>query len=268
MSKSYLLVGYLPVLLLPFLIALKILLRNKFNNIIFYSILFIIFVYVSTVLCVIAMMVIPTLSVNIEYPFFHKINTLFSVLSVIYFSFYPIFFIIIYPIIIFIRIKTVNVTKNFTLVSLFLIILLLFSLPTIVSPQLCINKGSVILKDIEQAKIAADISLLPPMQVYYADYVAINIDNYFSKKFVLNNENPDFSSNEAKSLIEDYLKYKKITAKLASYYDYMFIALFCKKIKKYDEALEYLSIAEKYGVKVDKIRDEILKTKQIEKKES
>ena len=273
MSDLFTLFGYLPVLLLPFLIVLKIIFFDKFNNIIFYSLLFLILVYATIVISVVAIMVIPVIG-QVEYPLFQKVNTLFCVLLVVYFSFYSKFFFVIYPItfvalfICFVKTKNISFVKKLTVSSIILILLFVLSLPTIISPQFNIDKSIEEQENIYKAKIASDISLLTPMKVYYADYVAISIDTYFSKKYIQNRENPDFSSEEAQLLINDYLKYKKITAELSSYYDYTFLALFCKKIKRYDEAIEYLSIAEKYGVKVDTLKKSILQEIELIKKES
>ena len=258
----------LPALSIPFLICFKIILGDKMNKKLFYSLL-IIFVAISAIFFWIHIELDSHISRIEVLPFYQLVNFYLSFPLEKYFSLYPILLMIVYPIFVAISLfiyfkdKQVSVFKRFSVATIVLALLLIFSIPTFIVQKknavfyLGEEQLNIYSQYVENVKKADKYILLPPMRAYYYDQASLQSSIILSNKYEAGKKLPDYTSDEAQKLINDYLFYKEEYAKLADNSQYNIIALFCAKVRRYDDALKYQQIAEKLGFKNDLARASI-----------
>lgn len=258
----------LPALSIPFLICLKIILGDKMNKKLFYSLL-IVMIAITMLFFVIHIELDSDISRSEVLPFYQLVNFYLSYPLENYFSLYPILLMIVYPIFVIISLfiyfkdKQISVFKRLGVTTLVLALLLIFSIPTFMVPK----HSTMFLSDeerlnvyseyINNVKKADKYILLPPMRAYYYDQASLQSSIILSNKYEVGKKLPDYTSDEAQNLINDYLFYKEEYAKLADNSQYNIIALFCAKVRRYDDALKYQQLAEKLGFKNDLARASI-----------
>ena len=252
-------ISYLPILLIPFLITIKILLGKSFSNNIFYPILTILIALSAITIGIVFLIVQPSYSPAITVTLMQKINTVFGGFLTIYFPLFNILLLFFYPSIFILSIilckksQSKTILKRLGISTIFLGILWIFSIPTIICPDFIHNYKKPIpplediKKEITKSKVATKFALLQPLRAYYNDLTALNISLYISKKCDTE-KLPTYSSPEITKLINEYIKYKEKSAKWLCYQEYIILSAFCTKVGYFDEAEKYSKLAAEQGV--------------------
>ena len=185
MLEKSVIISYMPILFIPFLIAAKIFLGKKFNNIIFTILLFMLLILSAITIIVVAIMLNPV-SDTLVIPLSHRINTIFGETSIIYFGLYYKLFLLLYPLFLgvfiftFLKSKSMEICKKFALTTFFLLILLVFSIPTMIYDEITIfpvknEKYQTNYElNIEKNTKALTLSFLPVMKVTYYKFLSMN----------------------------------------------------------------------------------------------
>ena len=257
------LIAFSPMILIPFVIIFKIIMSKNFNNTIFSAILISLICLSLITLTITFYMGQSFFSGDVYTPLMHKINYPLGTVSTIYFTllnkilliFYGILFI--YCIIKYIQTKDFSLLKRFGTTSLFVGILMIFSIPTIVYPIYKVDSyenkitQAVTTAEINKAKLATKISILPAMKGYYSEITTLNLSLYIFNQYAKDAKIPDYSSKEAQELIDECIEYYEQSANLRDYSEYLRLALFCYQTRRLDDALKYALLAQSYGMNAD-----------------
>ena len=252
------LIAFFPMILIPFVIILKIMMGNKFETRGFYALLIILLALSGITLTIIFYMGQP-FDNGFYIPFIHRINEPLGIILTLYFSLLNIYLLIfwgilfVYCIIKYIQIKDINLLKRLGASSLIIISLIILALPTLYFPIYSAYQydpyypWDISKKEIEKMKLATKLSVIPAMKAFYSDTTALLIDRYLFNEYQEKLIIPDFSSQEAQSLIDEYIKYQEYSAKTKNYSEYALIAVKCLNYERHDQALTYTQIAQNYG---------------------
>jgi len=264
MLEKSVIISYMPILFIPFLIAAKIFLGKKFNNIIFTILLFMLLILSAITIIVVAIMLNPV-SDTLVIPLSHRINTILGETSIIYFGLYYKLFLLLYPLFLgvfiftFLKSKSMEICKKFALSTFFLLILLVFSIPTMIYDEITIfpvknEKYQTNYElNIEKNTKALTLSFLPVMKVTYYKFLSMNYQNHIFERFAKEVKIPNYSSEEAKKLIDEYIAYAEKYAQMSDYNGYLVLAASCLNYERFDEALKYAELAKKYGAEANRI---------------
>ena len=252
-------ISYMPILLIPFLITIKILLGKSFSNNIFYPILTILIALSAITLGIVFYIVQPSFSPAITVTLTQKLNTVLGGFLTIYFPLFNILLLLFYPAIFILSIilckkgQGKTILKRLGISTIFLGLIWIFSIPTIICPDFTINFKRAtqsledIKKEITKSKIATRYSILQPLRAHYNDLTALYISLYISKKCDTE-KLPTYSSPEIIELINEYVKYKEKSAKWLCYQEYLILSAFCTKVGFLDEAEKYSKLAAEKGI--------------------
>lgn len=257
------LIAFSPMILIPFVIITKIMMRKDFDNIIFFAMLIFLICLSLISISIIFYIGQSFFSGDVYTPLMHKINYPLGTVSTIYFTllnkilliFYGILFV--YCIIKYVQTKDFDLLKRFGITSLFVGFLIIFAIPTMIYPIYKVDNyankitKSVITDEINKAKLATKFSILPAMKGYYSEITALNMALYIYNQYSKDVKIPDYSSQKAQELIAECIKYYEQSANLRDYSEYLSLALFCYQTRRIDDALKFAQIAKDYGMLAD-----------------
>ena len=244
------LIAFLPMLAIPFIIVMKIMLRENFSSKIFKVIFFILCILSFLTVFVIFTMKQPLGGVIFDAPLIHKINYPLGVITIAYFSFYNKLLVLFLPILLIYSLINYKKTndfswlKNLFISTLFLCTLSAISIPTIIYPIYSVspkrdNTITDFLQEIEKSKKATTLSVIPAMKAAYSSNTATNIILLVTEKYQNNRKIPDYSSAEAQKLLSEYIKYQEYSAKTRNKTEYLWISLYCLQAERFDDAIKY-----------------------------
>ena len=250
MSDISTLIAFLPMLAIPFIIVLKIILRENFSSKIFRVIFSILCILSFFTLFIIFTMKQPFGGVLFDAPLIHKINYPLGFITIVYFSFYNKILILFLPILLICSLINYKKTKDFSLLknlfisTLFLCILSAISIPTIIYPIYSVsqkrdNTITDFSQEIERSKKATMLSVIPAMKAAYSSNTASNLILLITEKYQNNKKIPNYSSDEAQKLLNEYIKYQEYSAKTRNITEYLWISLYCLQAERFDDALKY-----------------------------
>lgn len=263
------LIAFLPMMLIPFIIILKIMMRKNFNNTIFSAMLIFLVCLSLITISIIFYMRQSLFSGEVYTPLMHKINYPLGTISTINFSLLNKILLIFYAILLaycvikYTKTKDISLLKNFGITSFFIGILIIFAIPTMIQPiykaDSYANKTtqSITIDEINKSKLATKFSILPAMKGYYSEITALNLTMYIYNQYSKDVKIPDYSSKEAQELIDECIKYYEQSANLRDYSEYLGLALFCVHTRRIDDALKYAQTAKEYGMKIDEFMSAI-----------
>ncbi len=247
----YTIAGFMPVALILATVILKIYFSKKFKNELFYAILIILLLYSSAVYSIIFFMT----AVQDNSTFLQHNNI---ALGGFLTSLYPSVFVVSVLILVimvtgttiyYVKTKDKTVIKKFEISFIILAFVIYLGLPVIIASTPVKTAAG----RINMYKTASDTAIIPALRGYYAGLAAMNIFDEIINKYKRAGKFPDYSSIEAKTLINEYLKYKTLEADLTNYDNYLMIAIFCLNVEEPDKAIEYAEKAKFFGAKTDGI---------------
>lgn len=243
-------IAFIPMLAIPFIIVLKIMLREKFSNKIFKVIFSILCILSFFTLFIIFTIKQPLGGIIFDAPLIHKINYPLGITTIVYFSFYNKILTLFLPILLICSLINYKKTndfswlKNLFISTLFLCTLSTISIPTIIYPIYSVspkrnNAITDFSQEIERSKKATKLSVIPAMKAAYSSNTATNLILLVTEKYQNNKKIPDYSSQEAQKLMNEYIEYQEYSAKTRNIAEYLWIALYCLQAERFDDALKY-----------------------------
>ena len=235
-------IGSIPVFLILPLIMAKIFSPKKIKNIIFFPILALLILYYLIIIYFRTYFYFPPITLQ---NIIECINTSFCFeLSIILIIEILIFAIItIIKIILSIKSQEKKDIKKFSVILVILATIFYLGLPFVIFNY--IFHYHYKMEDIgflkKLHKISYKIAVIPYVKGVSADAIALDSEWELYDKYKNNKKIPDYSSPEAKKLIDDYLKYTLISAKISKKNNYLRIALFYYEIAEYDKAIECIN---------------------------
>ena len=151
----------------------------------------------------------------------------------------------VYCIIKYIQIKDISLLKRLGISSLIIIFLIILALPTLYFPIYSVFQydpyypWDTSKKEIEKMELATKLSVLPAMKAFYSDTTALLIDRYLFNEYQEKLIIPDFSSQEAQNLINEYIKYKEYSAKTKNCTEYALLSVRCLHYEFFEDALKW-----------------------------
>lgn len=229
-------IGSIPVFLILPLIMAKIFSPKKIKNIIFFPILaLLILFYLITIIFRAYFFFPPVTWQNIlECLAISYCDELSIILSI---EILVSAIITIIKIILSIKSQEKKDIKKFSVILIILAVIFYLGLPLVMFNYNFYYK----MTDRKLYKISYKIAVIPFMKGINAEAIALASEWELYDKYKNNKKIPDYSSPEAKKLIEDYLKYTLISAKLTGKNNYLRIALFYYEIAEYDKAIECIN---------------------------
>lgn len=233
-------IGSIPVFLILPLIMAKIFSPKKIKNIIFFPILALLILYYLIIIYFRTYFYFPPITLQ---NIIECINTSFCFeLSIILIIEILIFAIItIIKIILSIKSQEKKDIKKFSVILVILAIIFYLGLPCIIFNYIFYKEIPDISFAKKLYKISYEIAVIPFVKGISADAIALASEGELYDKYKNNKKIPDYSSPEAKKLIDDYLKYTLISAKISKKNNYLRIALFYYEIAEYDKAIECIN---------------------------
>lgn len=235
-------IGSIPVFLILPLIMAKIFFPKKIKNIIFFPILaLLILFYLITIIFRAYFFFPPVTWQNIlECLAISYCDELSIILSI---EILVSAIITIIKIILSIKSQEKKDIKKFSVILVILAIIFYLGLPCVIFSY--IFHYYYKMEDIgflkKLHKISYKIAVIPYVKGVSADAIALYSEGELYNKYKNNKKIPDYSSPEAKKLIDDYLKYTLISSKISKKNNYLRIAFFYYEIAEYDKAIECIN---------------------------
>ena len=235
-------IGSIPVFLILPLIMAKIFFPKKIKNIIFLPILALLILYYLIIIYFRTYFYFPPITIQnilecIASSYCNELSIILSI-EILIFA-----IITIIKIILSIKSQEKKDIKKFSVILVILATIFYLGLPFVIFNY--IFHYHYKMEDIgflkKLHKISYKIAVIPYVKGVSADAIALDSEWELYDKYKNNKKIPDYSSPEAKKLIDDYLKYTLISAKLTGKNNYLRIALFYYEIAEYDKAIEYIN---------------------------
>ncbi|MCR5261619.1 MAG: hypothetical protein K6C94_07245 [Candidatus Gastranaerophilales bacterium] len=249
-----------PLLLL---IILKVFFGEKVKNKPFWIIFAVLFI-AMTALGLSSVVVMSNFTKIRPLTVFQKFNLYTAPFVINFCSYFVKCFLYLLPLILFASLVYFLKTKDKNILKKIFVTLLILAPFALVSyPFFVLEVQNAEVFSEQEARYMAD-NKIPPVRAFYTAMVADVLEMNFLKECFNHGKNPDVSSEKAKQLIDEYIKYRSDESALSGYdWNYLYMLRIMERLDELQKVVE--KIEAKKGIKISAELDLLIARKNYEK---